>query len=132
MRIVTDADVPNSVADFLRSRGHEVVFSRDIVMPDSPDHLVARAASERDAIVLTWNRRHFLSLAKRRRGPTGPYTYGGMHLITFDNCSHAEGLQRLEVLIDEIETAYEVRVEHRGERMIAVVGRMYLRLEDLR
>ncbi len=131
MRILTDADVPNTVIEFLQSRGHEVLLSRDILMPDSSDPLIAKAASDLQAVVLTWNRRDFLALAKRRRGPYGPHTYSGMHLITFDSCTHEEGLRRLQLVIDEIESTYEIRVNQRSQRMVAVIGRAYLKLEDL-
>lgn len=131
MRILADADVPNRVGEFLQSREHEVVRSRDVLPPESPDPLIAQMASDLRAVVLTWNRRDFLSLARRRRGPHGGPTYPGMHLITFDNCSHVEGLRRLRTLIDDIEIVYENRVVRREQRMIVVVGRSYLRLDDL-
>lgn len=131
MRILTDADVPNRVVAFLESRGHEVVRSRDVLLPETPDPAIAQLASDLQAVVLTWNRKDFLSLARRRRGLHGAPTYPRMHLITFDNCSHAEGLRRLQVLIDDIEAMYDHRVVRRQQRMIAVVGRGYLRLDDL-
>jgi len=131
VRVVIDADVPNSVVEFLRSRGHEINLSRVILVEDSPDPLIAKTASDLRAVVVTWNRKHFMSLAKRRRGPSGPYTYPGMHLITFDGCTHDEGLKRLRELIDEIEGAYAVRVSQKEKRLIVLIGRTFLRFEDL-
>jgi predicted nuclease of predicted toxin-antitoxin system len=131
VRIVVDADVPNSVAEFFQRRGHEVIFSREVLLPESKDPLVARLAADQGAVLVTWNRKDFLALAKRRRGPHGAYTYAGMHLITFDACSHPEGLQRLQALIEEIETAYERRVAQRHQRLVAIIGRTYIKYEDL-
>ena len=131
MRILIDADVPNSVVEFLRGRGHEVTLSRAVVLPGAADPLVAAAASTSGAVVLTWNKKHFLSLVKQRRGPMGPYRYPGMHLLTFDNCTHVEGLQRLQLLIDDLESTHRLRTEVRGHRFVAIVGRTYVRFEDL-
>ena len=131
MRILADVDVPNRVVDFLQSRGHEVIRSRDILPQESPDPLIAHTASNLRAVVLTWNRRDFISLARRRRGPHGAPTYPGMQLITFDNCSHVEGLRRLQALVEDIEAAYDNRVLRRKQRLIAIVCRSYLRLDDI-
>lgn len=131
MRIITDADVAASVVAFLRERGHDVQESRDILLPDSPDPLIAKTASAQNAVVVTWNRRDFLALAKRRAGPQQRYTYAGMHLITFDGLTHIEGLSRLRDVIEEIEFMYGARVERRGQRLIAIVGQTYLKYEDL-
>ncbi len=131
MRVVIDADVPNSVVEFLRSRGHDIQLSREILVEDSPDPLIAKTASDLQAVVVTWNRKDFMSLARRKRGPTGAYTYPEMHLITFDNCTHDEGLRRLQQLIKEIEWAYTVRVEQKVQRLIVVIGRTFVKFEDL-
>ena len=113
MRIITDKDVSNDITAFLRSREHEGILSREILPEDTPDPVIAEAATEQRAAVVTFNRRDFLPL------------------ITFDNCSHVEGIERLRLLMEELETVYEIRVRRRGERLVAIIGRTYLRLEDM-
>ncbi len=104
---------------------------REILVEDSPDPLIAKTASDLRAVVLTWNRKDFMSLLRRKRGPTGAYTYPDMHLITFDNCTHEEGLRRLQQLIEEIEWAYALRVGQKTQRLIVVIGRTFVKFEDL-
>lgn len=53
MRIITDTDVATSVVAFFQNRGHDVQESRTILLPDSPDPLIARTASEQQAVVVT-------------------------------------------------------------------------------
>ena len=38
-----DEDVPESVAQFLRSRGHIIHYVRELSLAGSPDHIVAAA-----------------------------------------------------------------------------------------
>jgi len=123
-----DEDVPAEVAAFLAARGWAVALVRDRFGQGTPDYVVARGASEEAALVLTWNARHFLSLATRRT-PAGAFRYPGMSLLAF-TCSHPRGLARLRELIADIESVYQNRVVARPGRMIAVVGDTSLRFED--
>lgn len=45
-RFLTDHNVPDSVANMLRGRGHDVVLLRDIMAVDTTDPVVAIAAIE--------------------------------------------------------------------------------------
>jgi hypothetical protein len=128
VRCITDEDVPDDVMRFLTSRGHEVLPARDHFMPGSADWVIARGASDRLAVVVTWNVRHFMSLAKRRRD-NGEPRYPGMSLIAF-SCSHPHGRDRLESVIDEIEATFEIRVVRRGGRLIVEVGETMLKYDD--
>lgn len=42
-----------SVCKFLEARGHFVTRSRDVIPPDSPDPIVAKAAQDADAILIS-------------------------------------------------------------------------------
>ena len=65
--VITDEDVPDAIARFLASRGHAVLRVRDHFGTGTPDHVIARGASDQHAIVYTFNERHFLALARRKR-----------------------------------------------------------------
>lgn len=126
--MLTDEDVPDPVAEFLAARGYHVLFVRDHFGRETEDHVIARAASQQAALVFTWNQRHFVRLAKRRR-KTGALSYPGMSVVAFV-CAHPRGLERLELLIEDIEDVYVNRVVERGIRMIAQVDDAVLRFED--
>lgn len=128
MLIITDEDVPDDVAHFLASRNHEVLMAREYFLPKTPDAVIAKAASERQAVVVTWNRRHFKALAKRMR-KNGALSYPGMSVIAF-SCSHPRGLARIQALIETLEAFFAIRVTAGDVRMIADVSDTGLRLED--
>ncbi len=117
------------MAAYLTSRGNTVQLVRDHFMPSTEDWVIAQAASNQNATVVTWNRRHFKALAARRNAKGQP-TYPGMSVVTF-RCSHADGLRRIQEVIDELEMAYQVRVVRNKRRLLAEVGLTMLRLEDL-
>lgn len=128
MLIITDEDVPESVARFLAKRGHDVQSVRDVFMRGTEDPVVAAGVSSRNGLLVTWNRRHFKDLAKRRNS-RGKLRYPGMSVLTF-NCHHTEGLSRLKEVIDEVESSYEIRVQKKGVRLIVDIGRQVVRIED--
>jgi hypothetical protein len=53
MRLLIDQNVPQAVADVFLERGHEVLYSRDVLRQDSPDQLIAIAAALEGLIVVT-------------------------------------------------------------------------------
>lgn len=128
MLIITDEDVPDDVASFLADRNHEVLLAREHFLLATPDAVIAKAASERGAVVVTWNRRHFKALAKRKR-KNGSLSYPGMSVIAF-SCSHPRGLARIQTLVSEIEAIHAIRVVRGGVRMIADISDTVLRFED--
>ncbi|MCC7106616.1 MAG: DUF5615 family PIN-like protein [Chloroflexi bacterium] len=127
MTVTTDEDVPGAIGAFLSQRGYEVLLVREHFGTETPDHVIARAASERTALVYTFNRRHFLALAKRRR-MNRTLSYPGMSVVSF-NLRRPQGLARLQALIDDVEAVHANRVA-RGGRMIAVIGDTVPRFED--
>jgi len=129
VQVVTDEDVPDEVGRFLASRGHVVLLARDLFLPGTKDHVIAAGVSSKRALHVTWNRRHFKNLAKRRNS-RGELSYPFISVLTF-SCDHPRGLPRLRDLIDEIEAVNEIRVVQRGGRIIVDVGETVVRYEDL-
>jgi predicted nuclease of predicted toxin-antitoxin system len=64
MLLLIDENVPNSVAEFLASRGHDVRFVRDLFPAGTPDPVIATIGDRLAAIVVTWDR-DFEDLVKR-------------------------------------------------------------------
>lgn len=128
MLIITDEDVPAAVAQFLASRSHQVMLARDHFLPGTSDPVITQAASHQQAVVVTWNRRHFKALAKRRR-PSGALRYPGMSVVSF-RCPHTHGLPRIQKVIAEVEAVYLIRVVQGGVRMIAEITETVLRFEE--
>lgn len=120
MLLLVDEDVPSDVVRFLQRRGHEVRLVRDELAKGAPDPAVARAASELGAVVVTWNRRHYQALMKRRN-KRGQASYPNLGLIAF-NCSHVQGLSRLEDLIELVEYEYEQAGRRQGGRLNIEIG----------
>lgn len=126
--VIADEDVPDPMAAFLAARGYAVELARDRYGTQTPDHVIAADASAHRAIVYTFNRRHFLALA-RRRERDGTLTHPGMTVVSF-RLPRPQGLARLRALIADIEAIYQTRVVQRGVRMIAVLSETVLRFED--
>jgi predicted nuclease of predicted toxin-antitoxin system len=53
LRFFLDNCVPDPVGHFLLSQGHEVIFQRDSISTDAEDKLVALAAVENNAILIS-------------------------------------------------------------------------------
>jgi hypothetical protein len=106
MHFVMDEDADAAVGEFLRSRGHIVQFSRIILWQEAADHLVAAAADELGAIVVTRNTRHYRNLIRRDESgkPQPPFRRAG--LICF-RCRDEVALQRIEVLVEAIEQEFD-------------------------
>jgi hypothetical protein len=127
-RVITDEDVPDPLGAFLADRGYPLLLARNRYGTSTPDHVIARDASEAHAIVFTFNRRHFLGLAARREAD-GALSHPGMTVVSF-RLAHPRALPRLRELIDDLEAVYQTRVIGRGVRMIAVIGEAVLRFQD--
>lgn len=56
LRVFTDNNVPDSIGNYLRSRGHSVYRQRHHMRTDEPDQVVATAALEDDRILISWDK----------------------------------------------------------------------------
>ncbi|MDA1274799.1 MAG: DUF5615 family PIN-like protein [Verrucomicrobia bacterium] len=64
MTFLLDHDVPDSIARVIAQAGHASRRLRDLLPPDSDDRSVLVLAHSRQAVLVTCNRDHFLSLAQ--------------------------------------------------------------------
>jgi len=125
MALLIDENVPDSVAEFFRLRGHEVIFVRDILPRGTPDPIVALLGNELNAVVVTWNHKDFKLLASRIP-EGGRQRFRSLGLITF-RCSEARGRQRLEALIDWVEFEYAQAQKSPDKRMMLQIGESFYR-----
>lgn len=126
MRLLIDEDVPQSVADFFRDRGHEVILVRDVLLPGTPDAAIAAIGDEIEAIVVTWNHRDFQRLASRV--PMGArQRFRRLGRISF-RCRQSRGRVRVGQVIESIEFEYEQSMKQRDTRLIMEIGDNYFRV----
>ena len=59
-----DENVPQSVADYFASRGHNVQYVKDLFPARTPDPVIATIGDKMSAIVVTWDR-DFDALVRR-------------------------------------------------------------------
>ena len=117
MRLLIDENVPESVTQYFRSRGHEVFHIRELSLAGSSDPIVAAIGDRMEAIVVTWNQRDFRRLAARV--PTG----GASRLrrlgrISF-RCNEAAGRRRVEEVIEVLEGEF-ARAQSRSDKRLLV------------
>ena len=112
---LVDENVPESVAEFLRGRGHTVYHVRDLCLAGSPDPIIAAAGDRLDAVVVTWNHRDFKKIVSRIP-PKGQATLRKLGRVTF-RCDEAQGRRRAETVIDVIEDEHR-RAQQRGDKRL--------------
>lgn len=118
MILIIDENVPQTVAEFFRGRGHSVIPIRDFLGRGAPDAAIARFSDEAMAVVVTWDR-DFKQIV--RRAPTGRRTeFRRLGRISF-SCRESNGLRRTERLIDYIEFAFERAQSDRDQRLIVEI-----------
>jgi predicted nuclease of predicted toxin-antitoxin system len=115
MPLLIDEDVPQSAANFLAARGHNVAYVRDLFLGGSPDAIIAAVADKRGWIVVTCDR-DYRRLAPRipKGGKAGLKRMGRIGL----RCSQARALSRLEAEIELIEFEYGRRLSRKDSRLL--------------
>jgi hypothetical protein len=118
MRFLIDQNVPASVGAFLADRGHQVLYSRDVLSSMSPDQLVLFTAETQGLIVVTHDKdfkryRELLAGGFQRRFERGA---GRISL----SVRETRALQRIMEEIDTIEFFYD-RCQREGGRLIVEV-----------
>ncbi|HCE21990.1 MAG TPA: hypothetical protein DF282_05670 [Hyphomonas sp.] len=109
---LTDVNVPDSVGDFLRTEGHDVVRVREIMAADAPDPIVAEAAMHAKRILVSWDKDFKQQRFMKPRFAT-------LSRIGF-SCPEPDGVMRLQAVLDLIE--YTV-MRARGEPITLRVAR---------
>ena len=119
MRLLIDQNLQEDVAEVFRKRGHDVIYSRDILLLNSPDALIAIAGAFQDLIVVTHDRdfRRFTALfpqgfRQKARSTTGRIVVG------LKNPVHSPS--RIEDVIEEIEFLY-LRARAKQKRLLLMI-----------
>lgn len=120
LRFFCDENAPDSLANYLQSRGHSVHRARHHMATGSPDHLVAQTAMGDGRILVSWDR-DFNDQRFRTAG------YRTLSRLAF-NCEPAASVGRLKAVIDLIEFEWASRRTKRLGRMIAHIGADTVRL----
>lgn len=123
MQLVTDEMVPDSVGEFLKARRHKVFLVRESLKEGTSDDGVARFANQMEAIVLTWNVKHFDRLLGRKLHRN--YPRAGM--ISFV-CEEADGRNRIERFIEVIEAEFAKLQTLSDKRLFIDVATGHLRI----
>ena len=114
MRLLLDENVQQSIADFLRSRGHEIHLVREALAPGTSDSDLSRVGDQLGLIVVTWDR-DLKRLAKRApRGERQKYRRLGRISL---RCNQARALSRVQQVIESIEFEYEQTQKHSDQRL---------------
>lgn len=118
MVLLIDENVPNSVVELFRDRGHEVHLVRERLAAGTPDPVVAVIGDRLSAIVVSWDR-DFQRLVSRI--PHGNRTrFRKLGRISF-KCNETQGRTLLEKWIDFIELHYEKCQTEPDFRMIVEI-----------
>lgn len=115
MTLLIDENVPNSVAAYFQSRGHTVIFVRDVAPAGSPDPVVAAIGNDLTAIVVTWDRDFEKIVSRVPEGNRAKFRKLGR--IGF-RCNETRGVQLLSKWIDHIEFHYSQSRSSSDFRMI--------------
>lgn len=126
MRFLADEHVPPPVIAFLRDRGHVVDSVRGSPLRGEADEVIAKAAHESSAIVVTWNHRHYAELISRRP-PLNRDRFPNAGRLSFV-CPEPLGRRRLEALLDDIEHEHRIVQARRDKRLIMVIGDTWFRI----
>ena len=102
--LLIDENVPESVTDLFRERGHAVQLVRELLLSGSPDPIIAAVADRMGAVVVTWDRDFNRLIQRVPKGGRGAVRRAGR--ISF-SCNEARGRARLESIIESIEFEYE-------------------------
>lgn len=120
MLLLIDEDVPVSVAEFLRSREHEVRFVRDELAAGASDPTIAAYGNGIGAIVVTCNHRHFKALSPHfSKGSLLRLPQLGRVSLA---CNQTSARRRIEEVIDWIEYEY-AQCQQRTDRRLLITVR---------
>ena len=119
IRFLLDNNVPDSVARFLRERGHDVELVREVMAADAKDPVVAVAAIESQRVLVSWdkdfNHQRFQQPRHRALSRIGM------------SCPEPDGATRLAQLIDVVEFTY---ARANGSPILIRIGRDKYQVRD--
>lgn len=126
MHFMLDENVPLSVAEMLRKRGHKAEFIRDFVPPGSPDPLVATVCQELNAVLVSFDG-DFQRIAPRI--PHGQRRRFRKLSRIWMRCGEPNAAQRLGDVLAFVQAEYDLCQTPSGKQMILWIGSSYLRTE---
>lgn len=121
-----DNDVPDSVADMLRERGHITERVRDLFPTDTPDPVIAAYADSRSAIVVTCDKDYKRWI--QRQPDLNQQRYRRAGRINLE-CPQAQARRRLEQFMETVEFEYDLAQTRRDKRCIFEITSSYMRIE---
>lgn len=125
MSLLIDENVPDSVATFLRERGHTVHLSRDILAQGTKDPVIAKLGDHMTSIIVTFDK-DFKKLASRvSAGERQRFRHLGRISLL---CPAPRTLERVTKFIDAIEFHYEQALQQPDKRLIIELGDSYFRV----
>jgi predicted nuclease of predicted toxin-antitoxin system len=118
LRLLLDHNVPDSVADVFRERGHIVQLVREILPTDSPDQLIATVSEEDGAVLVSCDRDFKLIAPRIPRGSRSRFRR--LSRISLE-CSEPQAAQRVKAAMSLIEAEYEISQSSGDGRMFIVI-----------
>ena len=126
MLLLIDENVPDSVAQFFRERGHDVRLVRDLFLPGTADPVIASVGNDLGAIIVTWNHKDFKKLATQI--PIGHrQRFRNLGRINF-RCNEVQGRRRAESNIESIEFEFMQAQKRPDKRLLIEISDTSLRV----
>jgi hypothetical protein len=118
IRFLLDNNVDDAVADFLRSRGHEALLTRELFSPKAPDQLLMVTA-DIDGLVVVSHDKDFGNLASLfPPGYRGRFERGAGRLLL--NVRETQSVHRLQTEMELIELYYDIAVKQRKRFLVTI------------
>ena len=123
LHLFIDHCAPDSAGRAFREAGHDVVFLRERLLPDSPDPLVAAVAEQGGRILVSMDA-DFRQIAKR--AGVGKGRFRSLSLIAL-RCRESHAAARIRQAISLVEHEWQHFEVHGGQRMFLEIGEGYIR-----
>lgn len=133
MTFLIDEDIPFSIADFLRDRGHDVHLVKQSTAEGQPDAVIVNFADQigrrhqRDVIIITGNHKHFVRLISRRP-PLNNNRFRALGRISV-RCNKSAALKRFRETMDDIEHEYWLCQRRNDKRLIMTIDDEHFTIE---
>jgi predicted nuclease of predicted toxin-antitoxin system len=122
----TDADVPDSVGDFLIEAGHEVTRLRHVMLQNSNDPVVATACREAGLVLITHNYRDFRKISHDLQMTRG--RFDSLHRVELV-CSQVIAARRIKQEIGLIQSEWANHPEDAEFGIRIVIGDNVVRID---
>ena len=110
---LADNNVPDSICEYLTTRGHDVARVREALAADTADPVIAEAAIRDRRVLISWDKDFNAQRFMRPR-------LAALQRVAFC-CSYPEALARIEVVIGRLE--YELLQSTAEKPVLFRIGR---------